>query len=372
MGRAPARPARLSPPALLLRAALQSDPTEVGGLAADLRPADWDRLAKLAEYHEVVPLIWPVLRRAPIPPDLAERWRAAYYLVAVRNDSRIAEITALAAELAEHSIRPVLLKGMALAPFVYQNLALRQMGDTDLLVRRADLRVAWAVLSARGYLLQPAAARYWRFQFRNSGELRLVHHRSTAMIELHWWLYAGTWAAQSGLLPAAGFWGRLREASLEGAPVLRLHPHDEALHIAFHLAVSNQFGEGVGRMLVDWDRLIRAGPPNWPRLAREARDLRLATVLWLVARVARALLGTPVPSDLAALAPSFWRRALLNRLIRPEHLLAGHDPRRTAAGRYLLLLLLFDRFRDSLGMLRRGLAELIGDRWPVVGGRWLR
>lgn len=366
MGRAPARAAGLGPPALLLRAALQSAPAAIGELAASLSPADWERFAALAEYHEVVPLIWPVLRRQPLPPDLAERWRAAYYLVAVRNDSRIAEITALAADLAAHGIRPVLLKGMALAPFVYQNLALRQMGDTDLLVRRADLAVAWAVLGARGYLLQPASARYWRLQFRNSGELRLVHRRSTAMIELHWWLYAGTWAEQAGLLAAAGCWGRLRPASLDGAAVERLHPHDEILHIAFHLAVSNQFGEGVGRMLADWDRLVRSSPPDWPQLAREARALRLATLLWLVAAVAGELLGTPVPPDLAGLAPPRWRRALLNRLIRPERLLAGHDPRRTAAGRYLLLLLLFDRARDSLGMLGRGLAEL------VAGRRWLR
>jgi hypothetical protein len=370
MGRAPASPASLiaspardGPPAVrLLAATLQAAPPAVSELTRALRPADWERLAELAEYHEVVPLIWASLRHEPVPPELAERWRAAYYLVAVRNDSRIAEITALAAELAVHDIRPVLLKGMALAPFVYPNLALRQMGDTDLLVRRADLAIAWAVLSARGYLVQPAVARYWRLQFRNSGELRLVQRRTRALIELHWWLYAGTWAEQAGLLAAVGFWGRLRPASLDGAAVLRLHPHDEVLHIAFHLAVSNQFGEGVGRMLVDWDRLVRSSPPDWPRLVSEARALRLATVLWLVASVAGALLGTPIPPSVAGLAPPRWRRVLLMRLIRPERLLAGHDPRRTAAGRYLLLLLLFDRIWDTLGMLRRGLAELAGGR----------
>jgi hypothetical protein len=351
----------------LLAAALQASPPAISELARTMQAADWERLAELAEYHEVVPLLWAALRHAPVPPELAERWRAAYYLVAVRNDRRIAEIAALAADLASHDIRPVLLKGMALAAFVYPSLALRQMGDTDLLVRRADLAVAWAVLSARGYLIQPAAARYWRLQFRNGGELRLVQRRTTALIELHWWLYAGAWAEQAGLLNAAGFWGRLRPATLDGAAVLRLHPHDEALHIAFHLAVSNQFGEGVGRMLVDWDRLVRSSPPDWPRLVVEARALRLATVLWLVAAVAGELLATPVPPDLAVLAPPRWRGALLRRLVRPERLLAGHDPRRTSAGRYLLLLLLFDRFWDTLGMLRRG---LFGGRWSVVGGRW--
>jgi hypothetical protein len=360
MGRAPARPALR-----LLAAALQAAPPAVSELARALRPAEWEQFAELAEYHEVVPLIWAALRHQPVPPELAERWRAAYYLVAVRNDSRIAEITALAAELAAHDIRPVLLKGMALAPFVYPNLALRQMGDTDLLVCRADLAVTWAMLSARGYLIQPASARYWRLQFRNSGELRLVQRRTQALIELHWWLYAGTWAEQIGLLDAADFWGRLRPASLDGAAVLRLHPHDEILHIAFHLAVSNQFGEGVGRMLVDWDRLVRSSPPDWPQLVIEARELRLATVLWLVAAVSTELLATPVPTDLAGLAPPRWRRRLLRRLVRPELLLAGHDPRRIAAGRYLLLLLLFDRIGDMLGMLRRGLAVLTGDWWPV-------
>ena len=341
----------------LLHAAMQSTPTDFAPLVAALRSADWADFATLVEYHEIVPLVWHRLRHDGLPAELAATWREQYYLNAVRNDARIAELKAVLRDLAAYGIAPVPLKGMALAPSVYGNIALRQMADMDVLVRREDLGVTWAVLSARGYLVPAATPRYWRLQFRNGGELRLVHQRSTALIEVHWWLCAGTWAAQSGLLTRCNPWRRVRVATLDEQPVLRLHPHDEVLHIAHHLAVSNQFGSGVGRMLVDLDRLIRAGSINWPQLVAETRALKAATMLWLALQVVQELLATPIPPLYAQLAPPVWQRRLLQHLIQPCELLAGHDPRRIAASRYLLLLAMLDQPHDMLGMIRTGINE---------------
>ena len=341
----------------LLHAAMQNTAANFAPLVASLRPADWADFATLVEYHEIVPLVWHRLRHDALPAELAATWREHYYLNAVRNDARIAELKAVLRDLAECGIAPVLLKGMALAPSVYGNIALRQMADMDMLVRREDLGVTWAVLSARGYLVPAATPRYWRLQFRNGGELRLVHQRSTALIEVHWWLCAGTWAAQSGLLTRCNPWRRVRADTLDDQPVLRLHPHDEVLHIAHHLAVSNQFGSGVGRMLVDLDRLIRASSINWPKLLAEARALNVATMLWLALHVVQELLATPIPSIAQQLAPPLWQRWLLQQQIQPCELLAGADPRRIAVRRYLLLLAMLDQPRDMLGMIRTGIDE---------------
>ncbi len=346
----------------LLQAALQATPPDLTALTAAMRPADWPEFAELVAYHEVAPLIWASLRDYPshLPPELALHWKERYYLTAVLNDARLSELHAICRDLARHAIRPIVLKGMALAPTVYASIALRAMGDTDLLVRRRDLAVAWAVLSARGYLVPPASARYWQLQFRNAGELRLIQRRTLALVELHWWLCAGTWAEEIGLLSALDPWRRAREATLDDQPALRLHPHDEVLHIAHHLAVSNQFGSGFGRMLVDLDRLIRASPLDWPALLEEARSLRLATILWLALDLARTILDTPISPAYLQLAPPWPQRRLLQRLVRPAALLSGHDPRRRAGRRYLLLLALLDRPRDMWGLLSRGVRELSG------------
>lgn len=341
----------------LLQAALQADPHDIALLVAAMQPFDWPIIANLAQYHEVVPLLWHNLRAHALPDELAIPWKATYYHTAVRNDARITELQAIYRDLAAHSIVPIVLKGMALASLVYRNIALRPMGDMDILVQRHDLAVTWAVLSARRYLVPRASQRYWRLQFRNSGELRLVHQRSTALVEVHWWLCAGTWAEQTGLLTRFDPWGRARVATLDEQPVLRLHPHDEVLHIAYHLAVNNQFGRGVGRMLVDLDRLVRVSEIDWTSLFAEARHLGLATMLWLVLDLAHTLLNTPIGNDYAQLAPPFGQRTLLRKLVQPQALLHGHDPRQVALRRYVLLLLLFDRPCDMLGMVWRGLGE---------------
>ncbi|MBA3468093.1 MAG: nucleotidyltransferase family protein, partial [Herpetosiphonaceae bacterium] len=177
----------------LIQTALQAAPPDLTPLVAAMQPADWADFAALVEYHEVAPLIWASLRsyQRYLSPAYALHWKERYYLTAVRNDARLSELHAICRDLAGQDIRPIVLKGMALAPTVYASIALRAMGDTDLLVRRRDVAVAWAVLSARGYLVPPASARYWHLQFRNAGELRLIQRHTKAMVELHWWLCAG-------------------------------------------------------------------------------------------------------------------------------------------------------------------------------------
>ncbi len=349
----------------LFQAALRLAPPPAA-LVERCSAADWQQVAALAAYHQVEGLVWAALKPFNPPAAQAEVWQAAYYRNALINTARSTEVQAICADMATWGVAPLLLKGMALLSSIYAHPGLRMMSDVDLLVRRRDVPVAWAVLSSHGYLLQPASPRYWALQHRNSGELKLAHHQSTALIELHWWLFAGSWAEHAGLLERPDPWLRVRTLQLGAQPVLQLHPHDELLHLCHHLAVSNQFGSGVGRMLVDVDRVVRARPLGWSQLIAEARQLGLATVLWLTLSLSRSYLGTPVP-DLSALQPPWWQRRLLQRLVSFNDVMGGSDLRRVPGQRQLVLLLLMDRPDAAMRLVAQGVREPI--RWPMTRRR---
>lgn len=326
----------------LFRAALRNDQAQLARLLDRAQPEDWQTLARLAEYHQVVPFLWSVLRSAPMPPAIAQSWRTQFYETALANDARLDELSAIYRELAPYQIEPIVLKGMALAPTVYPSLATRVMGDIDLLVQRQELATMWAVLSARGYLLAENSARYWRLQFRSGGELRLHNVYNANSLEVHWWLWAGEWARMRSILEDQSVWQRSYVYPINDTQMRRLDVHDEVLYIAFHAVISNQCGAGLGRMLLDLDLLIKNNTLDWPKLFARARYFKLTMVLWLALYVLEYFCATALPSDWQKLASSPLRQAAILRLIPPQRLLNGLDPRFSSLHHYGLLALLYD------------------------------
>lgn len=298
-------------------AALRGDRAACQQQQAALDPAAWERVAALIEFHECAPLVWDTVRDATLPG--AAVWRSEFYATALLNERRIAALLPWLAEMARWDAQPILLKGAALLATTYASYGQRQMADIDLLVAWPALPRAWAVLSAAQFLLLPQPMPAW--QWRTSGELRLVQQGSGAFVELHWLLYAGVWADQSGL---HAVWPATRQISLAGAKVLVLEPAEQLLHLAFHLAISNQFGKGLGRMLVDLDRAARDPALDWSRLWRLARARGLHAVLASALRLSAHWLATPLERPWQTLIRG-PQRAVLERLLPFERLAAPQE-----------------------------------------------
>ncbi len=322
-----------SQPALaLLVAAWASQPTaNLAELAAACGPNDWQAIAQLADYHEVEGLLWSALRHQSLPPALAEHWRERYYITALRNDMRLEEFQRIQQLLRAESIEVALLKGMAFAPTIYRSLGQRQMGDIDLLIQRADLQRACAVLFAAGYGLSPYTLATWQQQRRSGGEVRL-QTASGATLELHWWLFAGHWSRWAGLheYPA---W-QIQQANYQTFALPVLEPISQLLHTAHHLVIGNQYGAGIGRMLADIDRLIAIYNFDWHKVWHEAQRWGLAHGVWGVLRLAEQWFASPIEWHWQ---PSVWRKTMLETCLPSHKLLNGADPRLQPWWRYAIL-----------------------------------
>lgn len=130
---------------------------EVAGLLKEV--SDWDRFLKLANEHGVIALEAYNLRELGIsdlvPEKIIEVLDNARMKTIIRNTWQTQQWKEVNSILSAAGIKHVLLKGMALEHTVYRSLGLRQMTDTDILVKRSDALNAWQHLLQHGFIPEP-------------------------------------------------------------------------------------------------------------------------------------------------------------------------------------------------------------------------
>ena len=274
------------------------------------------------------------------PPALAQ---AAALALARAQVQRRATLE-VAAVLRERGVRPILLKGYALARRLYPECpGMRESSDVDLLVERASLGAAAHALRGCGFAL--ASTR---------GELHHTFRRGELFVELHYRLWRGL--GSPGFDEVALF-RRSRTALLDGQPVRLLAPEDEFLYLVAHAA-----NHGFARLawLVDLARYpAQEGPLHWARIHTQARSLLLSTALRATALLLRRELAVDLPLPPATAAERL-REALVSQAFAHHHLIAArHEEGRLL--RFALTALLTDNMqaltRMTLAAAKRALGQ---------------
>jgi hypothetical protein len=234
------------------------------------------------------------------------------------------------------------------------------MNDLDLWLTADEMPAGQAALAALGYVPQTSAARPPAWQLRFGGEIQMAGTADgSGLVELHWGVLAGEWLTRAAAVDEAGIRGRLRPITLYGCRALTLAPEDALIQAAVHYVLGHHFAEPWLRTLMDIALLTRRQGVDWDAIVQRARAWRVATIVWLVLRLACQLVGLdealPV---LLPLAPARVQGRLLSRLAPPRLLLEMRDITGSLRQRVLQPLLV-DRPRDALRLAWRAL-------WPEV------
>lgn len=117
---------------------------------------DWGDICRLARLHRVGPLLFHACYKRParyknIPPDVRQDFQEQYQETYLQNRLLYQHLDLLLPQWAEIQIFPVFLKGIFLAKWVYEHIALRPMQDIDLLLADQDIPKAERVLDNAGY-----------------------------------------------------------------------------------------------------------------------------------------------------------------------------------------------------------------------------
>ncbi len=273
-------------------------------------------------------------------PELAQALRIDVALASAENDLYFQSLEKLLAVLNAADIECVLLKGAALALDVYHDRALRTMSDIDIWLRAETMQRSIEHLAASG------------FHHTNRGRSDLLSLSATGKIkfnlpgwsigglELHTNPFTGIVLQKTARVDLDAIWARRRGIVLAVTSAYRMSAEDMILHVAAHLAVSNQFCMAALRGLLDIALTARKYAIDWAALADRALRWRIAVPIWLSLHYADAIFGLPdVASALTALQPSRTRRKLLARYVTLDRILAGYDFR-TRQNRHIYLALL--------------------------------
>lgn len=291
--------------------------------------------------------------------DLALRHRLQgdMFSAAAESSLKQARLQVILEAMAAAKIPLVLLKGVALSLTVYDDPAWRTMSDMDFWIQDAAMADAARVMAGLGYTANVKGERPFALQRLSGGEIKFIQPgMQTSLVEFHWSAFPGWWLTRTAAVDEAGVWAR-RQPLADSSKVFQLSPEDMVIQLAVHTAVNHQFGMSALRSLVDIALMAEKRGVDWAVVAERANAWQVETVLYTVLDLLDQLIGAEgLDVALNVLRPAPWRMHALRRFVTPESVLAGRDLR-SGGQRFLLLLLLVDRWRDMGKLVLRTL-------WP--------
>lgn len=303
-----------------LRAVLAStrDARATAALAAGTgRALDGDALRELIERERIGPLLHRALaRRELLSPATRAALRESYRATAMRNLVFVHALGGCLERLAAAGVAAIVLKGAALARPVYGSLALRPMGDLDILIHRRDLpraRVVVADLGFRPLRLEthPGALPEHENElaFTKPGRVRVE-------LDVHWSLLDSPFYQRE--LAMEWFWDSARVQPLGGPSAPTLGPEALLLHLCAHLMLHHQ---GAG--LLWWNDIaevlhVEGRALDWGEVFARSRAYQLLLPMREVLTHLAAEWNAPIPAEalrrFAAARPSPAEADLFPRL----------------------------------------------------------
>jgi len=282
-----------------------------GRPAVTLASAEWQTVLYLALREGVSSIVFGRLTASapgavpqPVMAALARRYHEGAELTA----TAYLELEEVLRVLGAAGIRPMLLKGAALARFTYGDAATRPFTDLDLLVRRDDVSAVAKVMRRAGYAMAGPAHRSGTYE-----QCYFTPSWTRLPVDVHW-QYAEPFHAIE--LDYGAVFARASSVAVGREVALLPSPDDLLLALSVHVVREAWESKPMLRYLCDMAEIIRWNSVNWDRLvecALAGRHLRAPLRLSLGA--ARMLLGADVPRHvLEAMGPR--RAAAVDRMVQ--------------------------------------------------------
>ncbi len=278
---------------LLLAAARAGRPAPPAKVAP--RNIDWPYVSRLALRHGLVTALHRYFTASGahgVPQHVLEHVRFQSERNGLRNKFLARELGKILAAFREHRIRAVALRGLVLGPVIYGDLAVRELADLDILVRRRDTPDAAKVLRSLHYAPMSSLAPEQETAYLSfHPEHGFIRGDQRVHLELRWTPVSEFVRSERGAEP---FWEQLEAAPLiDGVTVDVLAPHNLTLLLCLHGARQGWGCVGLVRDVAEWI----GGPRriDWERTVAAARALGAERALRVGLLLTADLLGASLP-----------------------------------------------------------------------------
>jgi hypothetical protein len=255
---------------------------------------NWEYLIQTASWQSVLPFLCYHLVRlssAAVPPGVLDALQARLRANSTRNLSLATDLLKILQFLESNEISALAFKGPMLAVSSYGNLALRQFGDLDVLVKEKDFPKAKALFLAHGYQpWQELTPLEEAKHFRSNHAYTLVRSQDGLRLDLHWRITQEHYAFE---LDVESLWSRLMRTSFFGREVYSMSPEDLLLVVCIH--GSKHCWERLG-WICDVAEVVRANPAlRWDEIMSRSSALHSSRAVLLGLDLAETLLAAPLP-----------------------------------------------------------------------------
>lgn len=152
------------------------------------RGIDWHLFLRTVQGHDILSPVYLRLSDTGVSgvPLWVTSWlQRGFRVTTWRNTLLAGELTRVLDLLASHGIDAVPFKGPVLAALAYENVAMRQFGDLDLLVRPHERVRTRDILLGDGYTMYDG----WSHVDELNHEFTLVGSRGGVRLDVHWRLF---------------------------------------------------------------------------------------------------------------------------------------------------------------------------------------
>lgn len=289
---------------------------------------DWQFILKNSEHHEINSMLYWQLSKIPlqhVPLTIAAKLKNDYKFTIGRNMLMLQILVDLIELFRSASIPLLPYKGLALTHALYEDIACRQMGDIDVLVKEIDVDRAKSLLLENGYVpvihMTPCEIKKLREQ---DCEEVFYSPKMQVSIELHWRLLP---PVTSHAADCEDIWDHIQETWLFGEKTLSLQPEWNTLAVFLHAGIKHRWKEI--KLIADAARIIQKYKDmDWNAVLYQAALRNEEIPILLGCYLAHSLLGATLPKIVLPRIKRFpqvraFAGLAMGRLFREDHGLPG-------------------------------------------------
>ncbi|MGC1451270.1 MAG: nucleotidyltransferase family protein [Candidatus Sulfotelmatobacter sp.] len=286
----------------LLLAACSENPSEKSDRIRLLlrEPVRWKRLFDLADRHGTQPLLYQALAGVEdaVPPEDISSLRQSYQTNLHKALFLGRELIRIVERLSALGVEVLPYKGLALAELIYGDIALRQSGDIDLLIRLQDFSRIRGAVRELGYTphftLPPVEERAY---LQSGYESAFDGSAGPNLLEVQWAIQPRFYAIDFDM---DGLFQRAVSVSVAGHPMKTLSSEDLLLVLSAH-AAKHVWGRLV--WLCDIARIMGLSTLDWSWIGAQAKSLGIVRIVRATMLAAHRLLGAAIPPAAHASLP---------------------------------------------------------------------
>lgn len=255
------------------------------------RPLNWEALLRLAERHGVAPLLYREVSSLGSEASLAGASLERYYETNLHRTLFLTrELIRILDHLDAQSFDVVPYKGVALAETLYGDIALRQAGDIDLLIRPQDLTRIKAALRELGYTPHDQfSSGEERAYLRSGYECAFDGSLGRNLLEVQWALQPRFYAVDFEM---EALFGRVTTVNVAGRDMNAPAAEDLFLILSLH-AAKHAWERLI--WLCDIAQLQKSPSLNWESIGERAKALGIVRILQVTLVLTNRLLEAPIP-----------------------------------------------------------------------------